>query len=193
MISAIETKVVMTPEEFERRHAARKKKILFKEGAYLKKAGQRSMRYSKKPSKPGKPPNAHKDKGRGPLLRKLWNFAVDVDKDEVISGPMKAGNDPQSVPQVLNDGGRVPVAKLRKQTGFKIGDRGPIRFLGAGKFAAVPIKTEEQAARAARLVAEENAVRAAKGEITIAARPFTKPLLTDGGKKLAELTGSIPL
>ena len=183
-----------TPQELLHRHAVRKRKILFMTGKYTKTSIQRSMRYSKKRSEPGKPPNAHKDSKKGPLLRKLVAFAVDVEADSVVAGPMKAGNvTAPTTPEVLDQGGRVPVARLLSERTIKIGDRGPIKYLGAGKFINIPILTEAQAARANRLRAEENAVRAGKGTIKIAARPFTKPALTDGGKKLRELTENIPL
>lgn len=180
------------PEKLIKREAARDRKVLFKEGAYVKTAMQREMRYSKKPSKPGEPPHAHKDTKRGDLLRKLITFVVNLVASSVKIGPPKLGND-DSVPHILDVGGRVPVAKLLKDRTFTVGQIGPIRYLGAGKFQNIPLKTQAQAGRAEQLLAEENAVRKAKGSVTIAARPFTKPMLTDGGKKLRELVGKTPL
>ncbi len=193
MQSAIDVAVKWTPQQLLKRHAARKKKLLFKTGAYTKTSMQRSMRYAKKPSKPGEPPHAHKDSKKGPLLRKLINFSVDLEEESVIAGPMKSGISAKSTPEVLDQSGRVPVANLLKERKVTIGSTAPIRYLGGGRFAGVPIKTQAQADRAERLVKEENAVRAGKGSITIAARPFTTPALTDGGKKLHELTETIPL
>jgi len=192
--SGLAIDVRWAPHELLRRHAARKKTILFKTGGYTKTSIQHSMRYSKKASQPGQPPNAHKDSKKGALLRKLVAFAVDVDADEVIAGPMKSGTGfTPTTPEVLDQGGRVPVARLLSQRVISIGDRGPIRYLGSGKFISVPILTAAQAARASRLRDEENAVRAGKGSIAIAARPFTKPALTDGGERLHDLTENIPL
>lgn len=182
-----------TPEKLLKREAARDRKVLFKQGAYVKTAMQREMRYRKGKSKPGEPPSAHKDSKKGALLRKLITFVVDLVAGSVKIGPPKIGNDSQSLPHVLDVGGRVPVAKLLKQRTFTVGQIGPIRYLGAGKFQNIPLRTQAQADRAQQMLAEENAIRKAKGSVTIAARPFTKPVLTDGGKKLLELVGKTPL
>lgn len=183
----------LTPEGLLTRHRKRKKTILFKEGAYVKTSIQRSQRYSKKTSKPGSPPSAHKDNPRGPLLRKLTAFAVDLEADSVIAGPMLSGPTSPTTPEVLDQGGYVPVERLLHDRDFNVLDFGPIRYLGGGKFLNIRLQTPDQCERAKRLRDEENAIRAGKGSIKIAARPFTKPALTDGGKNLAKLTKSIPL
>lgn len=183
----------LNPEQLIKRQEKRERTILFKQGGYVSSAMKRSMRYSKKPSTPGEPPNAHKDTKRGPLLRKLIKFVVNWAERSVVIGPPKVGNEAESVPHIIDVGGRVPVAKLLTQRTFTVGQIGPIRYLGAGKFQHIPLKTAAQAARAQQLLAEENAVRRAKGSITIKARPFTKPMLTDGGKNLHELVAKTPL
>lgn len=93
-------------------HARRKRdRALFILGAYTKRAIQRSMRYSNKPSQPGQPPRAHKKRSAGPLLRQLTDFQVDKRRGRVVIGPKKfrALSQPSGkpVPQVLNEGGRV--------------------------------------------------------------------------------------
>lgn len=181
------------PQELIRRNDARKKKILYKEGAYARTFMQRIMRYRKRASQPGEPPSAHKDSKRGPLLRKLINFRVDESAGSVVIGPPRVGNNPQATPRVLDAGGRVPVAKLLKARTFTVGQIGPIRYLGSGRFLNIPLKSDLQASRATQLIQEENSVRSAKGTIEIKARPFTKPAFTDGGKKFRELVAKTPL
>lgn len=176
------------------------KRCLFKTGGYVRSAMQRSMRYAGKTakakhSKPGEPPRAHRDTKRGPLLRKLIVFEVDEKNGTVIIGPKKtdSGFGGAPVPQVLDQGG---ISKLRRhavaKTQFDVGDYGPVRYRGAGKFVRTLLESNEMCERAARLVNEENAVRAHQG-VRIAARPFTSPRYTDGGKRLMELVEKEPL
>jgi hypothetical protein len=85
----------------------KKKRVLFKQGAYLKTTISRSMRYSDKPSKPGKPPHAHRKSGAH--LRKGIRFNVDLATESVVCGPdLKADSKVLSskpLPQLLNEGG----------------------------------------------------------------------------------------
>ena len=86
---------------------AKRRRVLFAQGAYVKKTMTRQQRWSKKPSEPGKPPHAHRKSGG--LLRKLIRFAVDLDEGSVVIGPIKFGRNVQpankTVPELLNDGG----------------------------------------------------------------------------------------
>ena len=183
-----------TPRELLKRLEKKEIKVLFKQGAYLKKAMQRSMRYAtknKKVSQPGQPPLAHKDNPKGPLLRKLIAFFVDLSSKSVVTGPKMIGGG-QPVPQVLDKGGTIR-PKLLKKVDYKVGDFGPIRYRGGGKFARVKLQTTEQTKRAAELALEENAIRGSKAAIHIKPRPFTTPLLSDGGENFRKLVHSVPL
>jgi hypothetical protein len=198
-MKSIDVKIVMTPEELIRRHEARNKRVLYKQGAYTRTAMQRSMRYTSKDDKhsaPGQPPLAHKNKRRGPLLRKLITFRVQLSnvggENSVIAGPELIGSaSDQTVPRTLDKGGRIKL-RLLKAHEFEIGEYGPIRYLGNRKFARVLLETPGQAARATRLVAEENAIRQSAGAF-IKPRPFTAPVLTDGGENLRKLIAREPL
>jgi hypothetical protein len=194
MKTAIDVKVVMTPEEFLRRHAAREKRILYKQGAYTRTTMQRSMRYTSKDDKhspPGKPPLAHKNKRKGPLLRKLIKYNVDLVETSVVTGPDLLRAEGQPVPQKLDKGGKAGRAQLSTKE-FDVGGYGPIRYRGGGKFHRVLLETPRQAQRATRLVTEENAVRQSAGAY-IKPRPFTAPVFTDGGENLRKLIAREPL
>lgn len=183
-----------TPQQLLKRLEKKQIKVLFKQGAYLKKTMQRSMRYAgekKKASKPGEPPLAHKDNPKGPLLRKLIAFYVDDVGKSVITGPGLIGSG-QSVPRVLDKGGTVR-PKLLKKVEYKVGEFGPIRYRGGGKFARVKLQTPAQTERASRLAIEENAIRGSKAAIHIKPRPFTTPLMSDGGDNFRKLIHSVPL
>lgn len=109
-------KVVLDERRVLRRFATKKKRVLFKLGGYVRTTMQRSMRYSKKPAPPGKPPHAHKKTNRGPLLRKLITFFVDLKTESVVCGPqifaesLVRSRDP--LPKLLNEGGIA--SKLQK-------------------------------------------------------------------------------
>jgi hypothetical protein len=189
---SVTVKLVMKPEELLRRMERKEKRILYKQGAYTRTSMQRSMRYTsndEKHSEAGKPPMAHKNKRRGPLLRKLINFSVDLGEKSVVTGPEKDRG--SNVPETLDKGGRVKRRALKK-SGFDVGDYGPIRYRGAGKFHRVLLETPAMAERATRLVAEENSVRQSAGSY-IKPRPFTAPVFTDGGENLRKLIAKEPL
>jgi hypothetical protein len=107
MSKALLTKVVMYPDRVEKRVAKKTSRVLFKLGAFLRTAMQRSMRYSNKPSAPRRPPHAHKKTGA--QLRKRIRFNVDLKAGSVICGPdLKPDSSVQSLkplPAVLNNGG----------------------------------------------------------------------------------------
>lgn len=191
-------RIAMSPEELFRRHEARNKRVLYRQGGYVRTAMQRSMRYtskSDKHSQPGQPPLAHKNTKRGPLLRKLVTFFVNERDGSVAIGPEATGA-PRSptIPQALDKGGDVRVGKRELgKTQFDIGDYGPIRYAGGGKFRRTLLETPAQTDRATRLTLEENAVRTGSATIHIKPRPFTAPVLTDGGDNLRKLVAREPL
>ena len=164
-MKAFTVKVVLDRPRFLKRVAAKKKKVLYKQGGYLKTTMQRSMRYGGKKeikSKPGEPPRAHKRTGA--LLRKLIGFVVDLVAGSVICGPEhfkggSGGSSSKPLPQLLNEGGDVTF-----QT----------RFLDP------------------RLVFIEN-IRTPTVTAHIAPRPFTAPVFSDGGKNFNQLIEGIPL
>ncbi|MGD9632654.1 MAG: hypothetical protein AB7I57_18330 [Pirellulales bacterium] len=194
-VGGVKTRVeIYAGQVLERVHNKRNR-VCYKTGAYTSKSIQRSMRYAtkkKQKSEPGDPPLAHKGTKRGPLLRKLTRFSVDESAGSVIAGPMQASGSHgfTPVPELLDKGGRI-VQKLLKKTEYKVGDIGPIRYAGHGRFGRIRLLTEAQAARASRLSQEENAVRSAvnagSARGIIAPRPFTAPAFTDGGKRFEEL------
>lgn len=191
---SVKVKLVMKPEELLRRIERKEKRILYKQGAYTRTSMQRSMRYTSnddKSSEPGKPPLAHKNKRRGPLLRKLIKFAVDLNEMSVVTGPDLIQRSTPTIPQILDKGGRQR-RRLRTKISFDVGDYGPIRYRGGGKFHRVLLETPGQAARATRLVAEENSVRQSANAY-IKPRPFTAPVFTDGGENLRKLIAKEPL
>lgn len=91
-----------------KRETALKKRVLYRQGGYLKTTIARSMRYSKNASKPGRPPNARRN---NPKLRELTSFSVDEAAGSVIAGPeMFSGSKVQSnkpLPELLDDGGDI--------------------------------------------------------------------------------------
>jgi hypothetical protein len=191
---SVTVKLVMKPEAVLRRFERKEKRILYKQGAYTRTTMQRSMRYTSKDDKrsePGKPPLAHKNKRRGPLLRKLITFRVDENVKTVTTGPTLIRSQGEPVPRKLDKGGRVGRAVLTK-TSFDIGDYGPIRRRDGKSFHRVLLETPSQTERATRLVAEENAVRQSAGAY-IKPRPFTAPVFTDGGENLRKLIAKEPL
>lgn len=187
----------MNPQELLRRLYQKNVTILKKQGAYIKTAMARSMRYAKpgKHAPPNEPPFAHRqspENPRGPLLRKLIGYFVDKKLLSVITGPKKTTDVDPTVPQVLDRGGRVPVRML-KVLKFVVGKGGPIRRGADGKLHGVKLTTAAQLERANRLALEENALRAKGVRPYIKPRPFTAPLLTDGGENFRKLANNVPL
>jgi len=102
------------------------RRVMAKLGGYVRTTMQRSMRYSKKPSKPGQPPRSIKDyKGNAGALRRLTEFGYDKDDHTLVIGPQKITSPTlpiggKTVPQLLNEGGQAFVK------GF-----GGVRFLAS--------------------------------------------------------------
>jgi hypothetical protein len=109
MSQAITTKVELYADRVQRRVAAKKRRVLFKQGAYLRTTMQRSMRYRKAASKPGEPPSAHRETGAH--LRQRIRFDVDLGAESVVCGPdLKPDSKVLSLkplPQLLNEGGVI--------------------------------------------------------------------------------------
>jgi hypothetical protein len=109
MIFATKIRVEWDTATLTKRLEAKRKRVLFRQGAYVKTAMQRSMRYSNKPSQPGRPPHAHKRSGAP--LRKSIRFEVDTKQMGVAIGPTRTAGLSQPsgkpVPQLLDQGGPV--------------------------------------------------------------------------------------
>ncbi len=103
-------KVRMRVDRVEKALARSEKRVLFRLGSYLRTTMQRSMRYGKKPSKPGKPPHARK---KNALLRTLIAFVVDLARGTVVCGPPLIGRQraigrarsSTTLPELLDQGG----------------------------------------------------------------------------------------
>src|SRR4051812_21822763 len=76
-------KIDIYDDKVKRAVGSKKRRVLFKQGGYLKTTMSRSLRVSKKPSLPGQPPKVRSTKSP---LRKGIAFAVE--NETVTCGPM---------------------------------------------------------------------------------------------------------
>jgi hypothetical protein len=84
-------------------------------------------------------------------------------------------------------GGRAKSRRLLKSHEFSVGEYGPIRIKNRGfntKFARIRLRTAAQAARATRLIAEENERRSDNKPRHYPKRPFMKPALEANRSRL---------
>ena len=85
--------------------------VMAKLGGYVRTTMQRSMRHKDGPSKPGKPPHAHRDhNGNVGTLRRLIEFGYDQAEKSLVAGPHKIDSPTiplggKTVPQLHNEGG----------------------------------------------------------------------------------------
>ncbi len=85
--------------------------VMARLGGFMRTTIQRSMRHKDGPSKPGKPPNAHRDyNGNAGKLRALVEFGYDHDEKALVVGPHKIDSPTKprggkTVPQLHNEGG----------------------------------------------------------------------------------------
>lgn len=85
--------------------------VMAKTGAFCRTTMQRMMRHKDGPSKPGKPPNAHRDhNGNDGTLRRLIEFGYDKNEKALVVGPHRIDSptiplDGKTVPQLHNEGG----------------------------------------------------------------------------------------
>lgn len=85
--------------------------VMAKLGGYVRTTMQRSMRHKDGPSKPGKPPHAHRDdNGNTGTLRRLIEFGYDQAEKSLVVGPHKIDSPTipmggKTVPQLHNEGG----------------------------------------------------------------------------------------
>ncbi len=87
------------------------RRVMAKLGGFTRTTMQRSMRYSKKPSKPGQPPRSIRDyNGNAGALRRLIEFGYDKNDKTLVIGPQLISSPTlplggKTVPQLLNEGG----------------------------------------------------------------------------------------
>jgi hypothetical protein len=85
------------------------RRVLSKQGAFLRTASRRSIRRRKKISSPGDPPNAHA-KGKYATLKNIL-FAYEPHRHSVVVGPVKLSKSrgSKTVPEVLEFGGSTRI------------------------------------------------------------------------------------
>ena len=173
-------------------------KVLSKAGAFIRRSAKGSIRYSKNPSKPGRPPHAHRSKsgGKSSPLRELIFFAYDNRTASLVVGPTPFRGR-AVVPRVLERGGMAPGHKNPLRRIRRVGDGGEVRIGGSissttkknrfGKMVTYArLRTSAQAERANRLQ-EELYGPLTIGPVSIAARPYMGPALQKNISKLPSL------
>ncbi len=90
----------------------KQKRIIARTGGFTMQSMRRSMRYSRKVSLPGRPPNARRN---NPLLREHTYFGIEPNANAVVVGPLHFNvkvrtfgltvSSKVPVPQLLNEGG----------------------------------------------------------------------------------------
>lgn len=91
---------------------AAKRRVMSKQGAFVRTAARRLIRRRKKPSAPGQPPSS-----RTGILKKLILFSYDPTDESVVIGPARtdqplSGVHGETTPQVLEYGGVVLVREV---------------------------------------------------------------------------------
>jgi hypothetical protein len=139
-------------------------------GGAIRKTASRSVRKRKNPSRPGSAPSS--PTGR---LRRSFRYEVDRRSPGVIIGPV---NEIAGRLWNLHEFGGVAKKRRRlKRHRFRIGQHGPVRSLGNGRFQRIELRTAAQANRARRLIEDENQRRGATKPGRYPKRPFMKPAL----------------
>ncbi|MDA9778749.1 hypothetical protein N9D38_09925 [Rubripirellula sp.] len=142
-------------------------------GGAIRLTAKRSIRKRKKPSQPGSPPHTQ----TGSLKRSI-RYEVNKSIPDVVIGPVNeiAGR----IWNLHEHGGVSTKRRLLKRHRFSPGEFGPIRVKQQGyntKFARIRLTSAAQAARATRLVEQENDRRRSDGPRRYPKRPFMKPAL----------------
>jgi hypothetical protein len=117
-------------------------------------------------------------------MKRVIRYEVSSNKTEVFIGPVNefAGK----IWNLHEFGGRTKSRRRLKAHEFSPGEYGPIRIKYRGfntKFARIRLRTASQAARATRLIDEEN-VRRQGQESNYPKRPFMKPALDTNRARL---------
>ncbi len=139
-------------------------------GGTIRKTAYRSIRKRKKTSRPGSPPSS--PTGR---LRRSFRYEVERQTPGVVIGPV---NEISGRLWNLHEFGGIARKRRRlKRHRFRVGQHGPVRSLGNGRFVRIELRTAAQANRARRLIDEENQRRGAEKPRRYPKRPFMKPAL----------------
>lgn len=200
IVTMVLTKIENNARQVLERQKRGTLKALGKAGGYVAKAAKNSIRRSKNPSQPGRPP--HTRMGR---LKRLIQYAVDSDAVTAVVGARRGF---AAAIWWIHEHGGTATKKLKalKPHIFRAGEFGPVRaietmgrgYSAAGtledkgvakvRFARVLLRSANQARRATRLLAAENARRRAamRKEARYPARPFMAPALERSQEKLAE-------
>lgn len=104
------------------------KSALSRFGAMARQDIRKSLKYSDKPSRPGRPPAVHKGKAGKSPLRELTFYAFDAGRESVIIGPA-LGGDQDGAPEKLEGGGTVAVIDEGESKVLRIAPRpyvGPV-------------------------------------------------------------------
>lgn len=135
------------------------RKILSRQGAYVRSIAKNSMKRKKGPAPEGSPPNAHEGK-----IKKFLYFAYDAKARKMVVGPAKLGN--SSACKTLEHGGTVDVEGFYDRTGRWV----PLRILPAD----IRLRIRKSG-------------RVTTRKATVAARPFMAPALKKAKPRLAEM------
>ncbi|TWU39323.1 hypothetical protein [Novipirellula artificiosorum] len=157
-------------------------------GGAIRLTARRSIKRKKGPSRPGTAP--HTQTGN---IKRTIRYDVGKQKQDVAVGPVRVT---ASKLWELHEHGGTKTSGKRQlvHSTFRVGDFGPIRkgrivrrttksgrtqtYRYADKYQRIKLKTQAQAARATRLIAEENARRASDNLVRhYPKRPFMRPAL----------------
>lgn len=102
--------------------------ILKEQGKILRGQARGLIRKRKGPSRPGAPPHSHFGQ-----LRRFLYYKFDPGSKSVVVGPEKLGGGFYSVPESLEEGGRMPKRKNPRRVKREIGDGGIIQIAGKAR------------------------------------------------------------
>ena len=176
----IKTTVRFNPSNLKRKSDQASFRSLGHAGAAIRLTARRSIRRRKKPSRPGSPP--HTQTGR---LKRSIRYEVDKATPDVVIGPVNeiAGR----IWHLHEHGGVAKKRRRLKRHRFRVGEFGPVRVKQQGstaRFARIRLMTAGQAARATRLIDEENQRRGASRPRRYPKRPFMNPALDTNRSRL---------
>lgn len=169
------TKAFFDKEDVVKRIGEKRRQMLLKAGAFVRRRGQRILRSGKKPSKPGSPPKVH-TKSAVASLRNILFYSDGADGILVgpvgLNGSRRKGSRP--VPGALEKGDVIRVREVRSK---KAMERRP-KSRKAQRWQVVerkPYSSEESRER----------------DVELQARPFMGPSLKLEAPKFPSLFGEV--
>lgn len=176
MAVSTRTTVRMNPEQLRKKVAAGSFRSLGHASAAVRLTARRSIRRRKKASTPGTPPHTQS----GNLKRSI---RYEVTQDDAVIGPVNEFGG--RIWNLHEHGGMGRPRRQLKVHRFKPGEFGPVRVRRRGSnptqatsFHRARLRTMSQAARATRLIEEENQRRmGGPGPRRYPKRPFMGPAL----------------